>query len=153
MYSTKDGRQKKSKYPVPDPAKNVARQPNAYDATIKCDACGLRGHPAARCYALATAIYVQKFLAQRTNEETTQHALEFWKQCNAPLIHDANTKEPLTKSPLQVLRTYLNKSNMDVDRVIDEMDWYYFDEGATESEVFGVGDGKPRKDSMGDESE
>jgi hypothetical protein len=135
---------------VPDPAKNIKNKPNRYDAAIQCDACGQRGHPATRCFALATAIYVKKFIESRTNEETAKNALEFWKVRNAPLIRDAETKEGLTKHPMQVLRTYMDRTDMDIEKVVQEIDWYYFDQGGSEADVFGMG-GRTRAGSDGSE--
>jgi hypothetical protein len=149
VFGRKDGRRRRN-YPVPDPAKNLKDRPNRYDATIRCGACGQRGHPATRCFALATAIYVKKFIETKSNEETANTALEFWKVRNAPLIRDAETKEGLTKHPMQVLRTYMEKTDMDMDKVVQEIDWYYFDKGGNEAEVFGMG-GRTRAGS--DESE
>lgn len=146
IYHPKDGSRRRGKYPVPDPAKHVKRGPSLHDATIVCDACGQRGHPAVRCFALAAAIYVQKFIAKKSNDETAQQAVEFWKVRNAPMLRDAKTREPLTKNPMQILRTYMDRSGMDLEQIVDEVDWYYFDENGNESEVFGVG-GLNRHDS------
>jgi hypothetical protein len=150
IYHPKDGRRRRGNYPVPDPAKHVKRGPSLYDATIVCDACGQRGHPAVRCFALAAAIYIPKFIAKKSNDETAQKAVEFWKVRNAPILRDASTKEPLAKNPMQILRTYMDHSGMDLEQLVDEVDWYYFDEDGSESEVFGIGGRAERGLSLND---
>ena len=125
--------------PVPDPTKSSRqRKPSNYDPTIVCHACGQRGHKAARCFALAASLYLEKYKKNILNEEEMQQALTFWQERNAPILKDAITNEPLNKSPKQILRTYLEKSWNDMDTVTDQMDWVYFDEGGTEEEVFGI---------------
>jgi hypothetical protein len=150
VFGKRHGGGRRRNYPVPDPARNLKDRPNKYDATIRCGACGQRGHPATRCFALATAIYVKKFIESKANEETANTALEFWKVRNAPLIRDAETKEGLSKHPMQVLRTYMDKNDMNMETVEKELDWCYFDKGGSESEVFGMG-GRTRAGS--DESQ
>jgi hypothetical protein len=135
-----DGRRRTGRYrrPVPDPAKNVTRSPNAYDASIVCDACGLRGHPAARCFTLASAVFVDKYIAKEGNAETVQRAVDFWVARNAPMIRDNQTNEPSKANPLQVMHAYASRQDMSVDDIMDEIDWQYFDQDSTVQEVFGI---------------
>jgi hypothetical protein len=51
---------------------------------------------------------------------------------------------------MQVLRTYMDKNDMNMETVEKELDWCYFDKGGSESEVFGMG-GRTRAGS--DESQ
>lgn len=135
-----DGRKKSSRYrrPVPDSAKNVTQSPSAYDATIVCDACGLRGHPAARCFTLASAVFVDKYIADDNNSATVQRALDFWIARNAPLIRDNATNEPIKDNSLHVMHAYASRQEMSVDEIMDEIDWQFFDEDSTVQEVFGI---------------
>lgn len=67
---------------------------------------------------------------------------------NALILKDTETNAALSKNPLQVLRTYMDATNMPEDRIREQIDWYHFDEGSTPVEVFGhAGSG-----IMGDES-
>lgn len=65
-------------------------------------------------------------------------AMSNWVQRNAPIIKDAKTQETLKKNPLQVLYTYMDRSGFSADKILDELDWEYFDQGGTVAEAFGV---------------
>jgi hypothetical protein len=138
IYRPKDGRPRKSRYPVPDPAKSIKRKPSLYDASIQCEACKQRGHPAVRCFALAAALFINEFIAKRSNDATGHAAMENWMQRNAPILRDTQTNAALTKNPLQVLRAYMNSTGMSMEKIMDEVDWHHFDEGSTTTEVFGI---------------
>lgn len=152
VYRPRDGRRRRSSYPVPDPKNNVKRRPTTYDASITCAACGQRGHNAVRCFASAAAIYLQQFMSSKGNEDLMQRSVEHWKQRNQPILRDAQSNEPLNKSPPQVLRTYMDKSGLTMETLVSEMDWDFFDERASEREVFGYGSAAP-SGLMVDESE
>lgn len=68
------------KQPVPDPSKHLKKRTSLYDASIVCEACHQRGHPAVCCHALAAAVYIQKFIKEKTNDATVQRATENWIQ-------------------------------------------------------------------------
>jgi hypothetical protein len=51
------------------------------------------------CHALAAAVYIQKFIKEKTNDATVQRAKENWIQRNAPILKDARMHESLKKSP------------------------------------------------------
>jgi hypothetical protein len=144
------GRRRPFRKPVPDPAKTIGKNPNAYDATIVCEACGLRGHPAARCYALAAAVFVDRYLKKETNSTTVQQALDFWMTRNAPMIRDNRTNEPLKANPLHIMHTYSARKEMSIEDMTDEIDWQYFDQDSTVEDVFGIvggqNDGKAETD-------
>jgi hypothetical protein len=44
----------------------------------------------------------------------------------------------------------MDRTDMDIEKVVQEIDWYYFDQGGSEADVFGMG-GRTRAGS--DESE
>ena len=123
--------------PVPDPTKGNHRGKQR-DPTIVCEACGQRGHQAANCFALATAVYVREYLMQEKNEEEVQKALKFWQERNAPYLIDEVTKKPLDRKPMAILKTYMERSWNDLDTILDQINWVIFDEDSMEEEVFGI---------------
>ena len=64
--------------------------------------------------------------------------MENWVKRNAPIIKDAKTQETLKKNPLQVLYTYMDCTGFSMDKILDEIDWEFFDQGSKVDEAFGV---------------
>jgi hypothetical protein len=135
------------KQPVPDPARQLKKRTSLYDASIVCEACNQRGHPAVRSHALAAALFIQKFIKEKTNEATVQRATENWVQRNAPILKDAQTHEPLKKNPLAVLKSYMDRTGMSMDQINEEVDWKSFDDGGKVHEVFSI-NGTPWGETM-----
>lgn len=141
------GGRQPQKQPVPDPAKHLKKRTSLYDASIVCEVCQQRGHPAVRCHALAIALFIQKFIAVKTNEATVQRATEIWVQRNAPILKDALTHEPLKKNPLAALCTYMDRTGMSIDNIMEEVDWESFNDGGKVHEAFSI-DRSPWGESM-----
>jgi hypothetical protein len=79
--------------------RHVKCGPSLYNATIQCEACKQRGHPASRCFALAAALYIREFIAKQTNDNNAQAAMEFWMSHNVPLLKDGDTNAALNENP------------------------------------------------------
>jgi hypothetical protein len=143
-YHPQPDRNRPARYPVPDPAKDLTKKRQSlYDPTITCDACKQQGHPAARCHHLAASLFLREFIEKNTNEATMTHAMEHWLKRNKPIIKDARTQEVLQKNPMQVLYTYMDRSGFTMEKILDEMEWEYFDQGSKVDEAFGVMGGIP----------
>jgi hypothetical protein len=138
-YRPQPDRNHPARYPVPDPAKDLTKKRQSlYDPSITCDACRQRGHPAARCHTLAASLFLREYIAKESNESTMQRAMENWVKRNAPIIKDAKTQESLKKNPLQVLYTYMDRTGFSMDKILNELEWEFFDQGSKVDEAFGV---------------
>jgi hypothetical protein len=131
-WPSKESGRRPQKRPVPDATKKKRTRLN-YDALMVCDACGMRGHAAVRCFTLASMVYVNDYIANG-NEETTQQAVKNWQEKNAPHIKDAERGIQLDRNPAQVLRTYMERYgySMDTITIRDQLDWEYFEYGSDE---------------------
>ena len=124
--NTKDYRPRTK--PIPDPAKEKGRKRKSlFDATIICNACHMVGHPACRCHSLAAAVWIFKFLEDKTNEEDCKQALEHWEKRNQNLLRDPKTNRLCNTPPLQVLRTYAERYGHSIDTIDDNIDWQCFE--------------------------
>jgi hypothetical protein len=71
--------------------------------------------------------------------------MEHWLKRNKPIIRDARTQEVLQKNPLQVLYTYMDRSGFTMEKILDEMEWEYFDQGGKVDEAFGIMGGQSQR--------
>ena len=76
-------------------------------------------------------------MANENNNETMKNALEFWQQRNAPILTDPESKKQLSKTPQQILHTYMQLYGHDYETICDELDWKYFESNSAMEEVFG----------------
>jgi hypothetical protein len=118
---------KPKRKPVPDPAKEQAPRKSLFDATIICNACHMIGHPACRCHTLAAAVYVFKYLEDKANEEECKKALEYWDERNRAKLRDPKTSKVCEMSPMQVLRTYIDRYGHSLETIDADIDWKYFE--------------------------
>jgi hypothetical protein len=80
---------------------------------------------------------IREYIAKQSNKANKQAAINFWMTRNAPILKDTETNASLTKNPMQVLQAYMDATQMPVERIINEVDWFHFDESSTPVEVFG----------------
>lgn len=136
MYRpSKESSRRPQRRPVPDASKKKKNK-SSYDSSMVCDACGMRGHAAVRCFTLASYVYAHDYIANG-HEEEVQQAVKHWKDKNAPYLKDDETGKQMDRNPVQVLRTYMERYGHNLDTIRDQLDWEYFDHGSDESEVFG----------------
>jgi hypothetical protein len=118
---------KPKRKPVPDPAKEQAPRKSLFDATIICNACHMIGHPACRCHTLVAAVFVFKYLEDKANEEECKKALDYWDERNRAKLRDPKTNKVCEMSPMQVLRTYIDRYGHSLDTIDADLDWKYFE--------------------------
>ena len=84
------------------------RTPTPRDFKIVCDACNLPSHKAAQCRSLGKTLLHMHYI--RENKEYCKKLTEEWKKYKTPRAHKMVTE-------------YLDKSSLDVDTVVESMDW------------------------------
>jgi hypothetical protein len=99
---------------------------STFDPEIWCEACGKNGHPACRCYALGMAILLRKYM-EAEHYDTLKECEENWIKKHSPSLTAANPNEAPVR-PLKVLRTFMERSQLDIDAIDNEMDWDHFKE-------------------------
>jgi hypothetical protein len=82
--------------------------PTPRDSKIVCDACNLPGHKAAQCLSLGKTLLHMHYI--RENKEYCKKLTEEWKKYKTPRAHKMVTE-------------YLDKSSLDVDTLVENMDW------------------------------
>ena len=82
--------------------------PTPRDVKIVCDACNLPGHKAAQCRSLDNTLLHIQYIHE--NKEYCKKLTEEWKKYKTPRAQ-------------KIVTNYLDKSTLDVDTLVENMDW------------------------------
>jgi hypothetical protein len=127
-YRQQSGQQSR-KRPTPNP-KRAMQNPkkwSTFDPETWCEACGKRGHPACRCYALAMAILIRKYM-DADHYDVLKECEDNWVRKHEPAFKDSGNPQETPPRPLKVLRTFMERNHLDIDDIDNELDWEHFRE-------------------------
>ena len=104
----------------PDPAAVQSRRERSPLFTKTCHACGRFGHPAMRCDFLAKYAHMLEYWKTKDPAEV-KLAQERWSERNKKWIDGDH------RTPRKVAMQYCSDIGFDVNKLVDEIDWAFFE--------------------------
>ena len=104
----------------PSPAAVQSRRKHSPPFTKSCHTCGRFDHPAVRCDFLAKYAHMLEYWKTKDRTEI-KSAMERWLEKNKKWL------DRYHRTPRKVVMQYCNDIGFDVNKLMDEINWAFFD--------------------------